>query len=158
MATLASLVAAGMLAKHEPDLESHEQPLRLVYLALEVSAWFSHTLKAAPADRDRALTPSEQVEQLLYEFVIGRPMTYGWHYHPLHPLTRLTWELRTTDVRLIGWFPNRGIFLAVCGRLKSELRSSRLYTPCLQHAVWFRNNLDLDPPKAVTGVSRHAVL
>ena len=158
MATLCNLSHAGALIRHDPDLENDEQPLRYVYLAPEVDAWISTTLATAPVDRSRQLTPFEQVEQRLYDFAIGRPMAYGTEYHPLDPLGQAVWELKTVDVRLIGWFARRATFIIVCGRLKGELRKAKLYAPCIEHVVRFRNGLDLDPPKAITGVSRNDVL
>lgn len=158
MATLTTLVAGGSLVRYEADLDCDEQPARYVYLAREVDAWFSCGLPKSSMDRDRQITPYEQVEQALYEFVVGRPLTYGYHYHPLNPIGHYVWELRTADVRLIGWFVRKATFLIVCGRLKRELLKPKLYTPCVQQSLWFRNNLDLDVPKAITGASRHDVL
>lgn len=158
MATLAYLTAAGTLVRHDADLEADELPVRFVYLAPEVAVWIATALRIATRDRSRNLTPYEQVEQLLYEFAVGRPMTYHYHFHTLDPIGYFVWELRTTDVRLIGWFPRKATFVVTSGCLKSELQQRRSYTPHVQKAVAFRNALDLDPPKAITGVSHHDVL
>ena len=158
MATLALLADEGKLKRHEPDLERNEFPERFVYFAPEVNAWLQATLKRAAKDRNNNLFPYEQAEQLLYDFAIGRPMAYGQHYRKLDPLMQHIWELKTEDVRLIGWFAKRRHFVVVCGRLKKELPRAKLYTPCIQCSIWFRANLDLDQPKAVTGVSHRDVL
>ena len=158
MATLEHLVAAGKLKKHDPDLENDELPVRYVYMTMEVSTWIATTLRSAKREQGRSITPFEQVEQRLYEFAIGRRMTYGSMYHPLDPIGHYVWELKTAHVRLIGWFPRKATFLVVCGCMKSDLLKRADYTPHILRAVQFRTTLDLDHPKSVTGVSHNDVL
>lgn len=74
MATIEYLVATHKLKKHEPDLEHDELPGRIIYFAPEFDEWLRGTLQAVGKLRGRDLTPCEQVEQILYEFVINRPM------------------------------------------------------------------------------------
>lgn len=76
MATLEHLAATDKLLKHEPDLDDHELPARVAYFAPDFDEWLAVTLYPLSAKRGRHLTPFEQAEQLLYEFVIGRPMAY----------------------------------------------------------------------------------
>lgn len=95
---------------------------------------------------------------LLAEFAIGRPMAYSIDYRKLNPLGHHIWELKSVDVRLIGWFVRRATFVTVCGRLKREIKQAKCYTPCILNTAWFRGNLDLDEPKAITGVSHSDVL
>ena len=158
MATLEHLVGVGKLKKHDPDLENDELPVRYVYMTLEVNAWIATTLRFAKNEQGHRITPFEQVEQRLYEFAIGRPMTYGSMYHPLDPIGHFVWELKTAHVRLIGWFPKKATFLVVCGCMKSDLLKRALYTPYIQRVVQFRASLNLDLPKTVTGVSQNDVL
>jgi len=158
MATLAHLLVAGKLHSYTPMLEPHEMPSRFVYFTPEARAWFEHTLMVAPSDRGKHLSPVEEADLLLTDFVIGRPMAYSLDYRKLDPLGHHVWELKTIDVRLIGWFPRKATFIAVCGRLKRELKRAGLYQPCILHTTWFRANLDLDEPRAITGVNHHDVL
>ena len=46
------------------------------------------TLKLASRDRGRDLWPWEQVEQLLFDFVVGRPLSYDTQRKKLDPLTQ----------------------------------------------------------------------
>ena len=164
MATLAHLVAAGKLKKHEPDLEAGEQPNRVVYLAPCINVWLGTTLRMAGRDRGRNLDPFDQVEDILYGFATGRPMSYGYHYKPLLPVPGQKvgeghiWELRTPDVRLIGWFPKRATFLAVCGCMKKDITKAKMYEPYIRKTIGFRDSLDLDAPKAIIGELHHHVL
>jgi hypothetical protein len=118
----------------------------------EADAWAGATLRTAPRGRAKNLSPFQQVEQLLFDFVIGRPLVYDAQRKKLNPVNKHVWELKTHDVRLIGWFPRKRCFVIVCGRLKSEIPHARLYTPCVSLVNWFRDQLDLDEPKAIMGV------
>ena len=106
--------------------------------------------------RDRS--PLEQAEQILYDFAIGRPLAYGSSYHPLDPQASYVWELKTPDIRLFGWFPKRRHLVIVCWELKDNLKKHSEYAPYVKRVTAFRDALDLDEPKAVTGVSRNDVL
>jgi hypothetical protein len=139
-------------------MERDEFPERYVYFAPEVDTWLRATLRRAVKDRSNNLSPYEQAEQLLYDFAIGRPMAYSVHYRKLDPIVQHIWELKTEDVRLIGWFPQKRHFVVVCGRLKREIPRAKLYGPCVECSIWFRSNLDLEEPKAITGVSHRDIL
>ena len=104
------------------------------------------------------MTPHEQVEQIFFDFVIGRPLAYGVHYRKLDPLAAHTWELKTEDMRLFGWFAHKAHFVAVCGAPKKAIRKFKDYAPFIRCVVQFRTTLDLDEPKAVTGVNHDAIL
>jgi hypothetical protein len=158
MATLDHLVADGKLKKFDPDLEHDEFPERHVYMAPEADTWVDGTLRLAPHGRSLRLSPYGQVEQLLFDFVIGRPLVYDAQRKKLNPVGLHVWELKTLDVRLIGWFPRKRHFIVVCGRLKTELLKASLYAPCINLVTLFRNTLDLDPPKTITGVRHDDVL
>lgn len=158
MATLEHLVETSQLARHKPDLENYELPERVIYFAPEFDAWLGETLSGCASLSGRNRTPYEQTEQILYEFVVGRRLAYGSGYHPLDPLSAHVWELKTPDVRLFGWFPKRCHLVVVCGELKENLRKISDYTPHVGKVVAFRDALDLDEPKAVTGVRQNDVL
>jgi len=151
MATLEHLVVQGRLKRYRVELEHPDQPVRYLYAAPAVESWFTDTLASAPCDRGRNLTPSEQVDECLYEFVRGEPLAYGHRCRKLEPIARGVWELKTTDVRIFGWFPKRATFLMVCGEMKVRLPHFKAYQPYVAHVVTFRDHLDLDDPKALTG-------
>ena len=151
MATLDYLLEKGFLVRHDASLEHDEQPVRYVYYPDGFRDWVSNVLQPAPRDRSRNLTPLEQVEQALFDFVIGRPVVYGWHCKKLMPRKHDVWELRTEDVRLFGWAPRKGSFIVVCGELKKRLKRAEDYTPFIEWTRTFRDNLDIESPKALTG-------
>lgn len=157
MATLDHLVAAGSLVRHDADLEWPDQPKRFVYFAPKALAWIQATLRVMKKDRGRDLEPYEQVEQALYEFVSGLPLAYGQDCRKLDPMVAAVWELKTEDVRLIGWAPRKSTFLVVCGCMKKHLTKFKDYAPLISETQTFRDALDLDEPKAITGVTLNAV-
>lgn len=158
MATVEHLVAVGKLKKHVPDLDDDELPERLALLSPEFEAWAQTELKPCPCLGGRFVTPFEQAEQILYEFVVGRPMAYSVHYRKLDPIGLHVWELKTPDVRIFGWFPRKCHFIAVCGELKNRIRRAKDYAPYIQRVLDFRVQLDLDEPKALTGVNHNDIL
>jgi hypothetical protein len=157
MATLEHLVASGKLTKHAPDLERLELPERVVYFSPEFETWIAGTLPTLPRDRGRDLLPFEQVEQLLYDFVIGRPMVYSVDYRKLDPHPQHVWELKTEDIRLFGWFPRKCHFVIVAGIQKKSIPKAKDYAPLIQSVVQFRDALDLDAPKALAGVTHNDI-
>jgi hypothetical protein len=157
MATLEHLESLGLVVRHQPDLESWEMPNRMISLAPACVTWLDG-LRAWQAKRGRNLTPFDQVEQIFYDFILGRPMAYSVNYRKLDPLANHVWELKTIDVRIFGWFARRAHFIAVCGDFKDNLPSAKFYKPRIESALAFRDSLDLDAPKQIEGVGRDAVL
>ena len=155
MATLATLASSGAIIRHDPNLEIDEQPVRFAYLSPAAQTWCLTVLPGMTRDRGRNETPFEQV---LFEFTVGRPMAYDVAYKKLDPLGQHVWELKTADVRLIGWFARKGCFVIVCAEMKRQLRQARLYRPLIDATVAFRASLDLDLPKEITGVRPHDIL
>ncbi|HZL59844.1 MAG TPA: hypothetical protein VFC38_09090 [Stellaceae bacterium] len=157
MATLEHLVASGKLRKHEPELDDGEMPEGIICLSPECDAWLSNHLIGTPRFSGRKLTAYDQVDQILYDFVIGRPMAYSVHYRKLEPVGSHVWELKTVDVRLFGWFCKKGHFVVVCGSLKNKLRKNKNYAPFIAKVIAFRKALDLDEPKAITGTNHNDI-
>jgi hypothetical protein len=80
------------------------------------------------------------------------------HYPPI------AWAMKTRDVRVFGYFPRKSTFVAVCGAMRKDLQghdgqtTNQLFRPMLEAVRQFARNLDLDPPKYLTGVTLNAVL
>ncbi|HWL18474.1 MAG TPA: hypothetical protein VNS33_02315 [Bradyrhizobium sp.] len=158
MATLEHLCEAGVLIKHQVQAEDGETLQRVLLFTPDFEDWLVNDLPAFPCDRGRDLSPYDQAEQIAYEFVVGKRLIFGQDHRKLDPLTRHIWELKTTDVRLFGWFPLRAHFIAVCAAMKKDLIPSSKYSPYIQRVIAFRDGLDLDEPKSLTGTSSAEVL
>lgn len=158
MATLEQLELGGQLHRYDAVLEHWEMPDRCVTHTSDFWQWFETVLKQVPCKRGRNVSPYEQVEQIFFDFIIGRPMAYSVNYRRLEPLHQNVWELKTVDVRIFGWLTRKRHFLAVCGDLKDNLTSGKLYKPHIKNVFDFREGLNLDEPKAIPGVVANDVL
>jgi hypothetical protein len=85
-------------------------------------------------------------------------MAFGVNYRKLEPHAEHVWELKTIDVRLFGWLATKGTIILVCGTLKENVKNYKLYAPFIQEVIAFRDALDLNPPKVITGVRYHEIL
>lgn len=165
MATLEELIKQGLLREHTPDMEQWEMPERHLYLTTEFGVWRETVLEPAARLRGRNLVPYEQVEQLFYEYVLGKPMAYSVGYRKLDPHGQHIWELKTEDMRVFGWFVKKKYFVATSGEFKDKLSrekqkvsTNKLYKPFIE-GVWnFREALDLDQPKFISGIAYHDIL
>lgn len=120
--------ALGALIKWEPP--DDEGLHRCCYITQQVKAFLLSDAAKKP-DWGR-LTPARQLVSVLDGFVAGESLArLGQHVNPplfrkMKPRRRDTgpnvWELRTTDVRLFGWFPGPpNTFVGVVATMKREL-------------------------------------
>ena len=142
----------GRLIKFTADLEPGTMPVRVIYMRRSSTIGLRKFLYDQRLDDDdRTIEPYEQVESIFDDFVIGQPMVYGVHKKLLRPETKSVWSLRTPDVRVFGWFPAHGTFLAVRGDMKRNLRELTAYRAHIGHVTAFRDALPLDEPKSIRG-------
>jgi len=154
MATLHELVETGYLEPLDAELEADEQPERLLYATPEFAAWVAATLPTLARDWDGKQDPWEQVDDLLSRFVAGDALSHGrpgGDLAELEPLDHDVWELRTTDIRIFGWFVCRDVFVAVAGDTAERVKRIRLYAGYRDEVARTRERLPLDKPKRVIG-------
>src|SRR5262249_38215357 len=107
----------------------------------------------------RRLTPFEQVDQKLRDFVLGLPMAYEVDRKQIEGHPYFIWELKTVDIRVFGWFASKGVFVAVAGAMRRNLKpANKKYSRQIDRTVAFRSALDLDEPKFIKGVTADEVL
>ena len=158
MATLEDICKGGALIRHHPELETTELEKRVLCFSTAFKTWLATDLAPVPCFSGRRLTPYEQTEQILYDYVIGRPMAYSIEIRKLEPLSQHVWELKTPDVKLFGWVPQKAHFIVTNGTLKKNVQRFKDYDPHIQVAASFRAALNLDEPKSVTGVLANDIL
>lgn len=151
MSTLNELEEQRELQKYDPSFDPDDMPERYIWLIPSSMTKALAHIAAQKKDRGRDLTPIEQVESALHDFCIGRPLSYGKHARNLEPQPNGVWELKTTDVRIFGWFAARSHFIAVCMEMKKFLKSKNLYDPFLGQVRCARDKLELDDPKFLQG-------
>ena len=164
MATLVALTHRGAIKPHHAELEPDEQPARCVYFTPDFERWLDDTLPYERGRRGAQETPSEQADQVLYDFIVGRRMSYPQTIRSLNPQAQGVWELKTSDVRIFGYFARRSTFVAVVGAMKARLvpregkTTNQLYRPFRDEAYRFASSLDLDPPPYLKGSTLADVL
>jgi hypothetical protein len=109
MATLEQLESSGQIIRHQPDFEHWELPNRMISYAPQFASWFG-VLEGAPRIRGRDTSPYDQVEQIFFDFALGRPMAYSVDYRKLEPLGEHVWEFKTPDMRVVWLVPAKSTF------------------------------------------------
>lgn len=139
MTTLNQLLAQKKLELFSAQLADNVQPFRLIYMTPEFEDWLND-IAFAVKEKGSPMSPSEQVEIILDEFVSGYHMGPG-DLKKLTPLHQDVWEFKPPDVRVFGFFPKPGIFIAVCAEMKKKLKPNSAYKPFIQQVVTKRQSL-----------------
>lgn len=100
-----------------------------------------------------AQTPLEQMDDILFKWISGRPMIYTRWIQDLMPDTDEVWELKTADLRIFGWICRPRTFIAVKGGYADDYkkRNSGLYEAAKKSVIQAREELALDEPKIAKG-------
>jgi hypothetical protein len=79
------------------------------------------------ADRSKRLSAAQQAAQIFDMFCRGQSLhEMMLEFRPVFkPIGAHVWEVRTPDLRVFGWFPTRGNFVAVFGKWKREMEGAR---------------------------------
>lgn len=159
MSTLAELDQQGALHKLDPQLGPREQEERLIYASPKFAKWVADELPGLGSDRALEVLPAGQLDALFADFTRGKALTYDHQFKPLHPRSESTWELKTADLRIFGWFACMDCFIAVVATTKAFiLEHEGIVAGYVGEVVRFRNLLDLDPPKLIEGDDPNAVV
>ena len=145
------------LIRFDAGLENDEWEQRLVYQTVEFASWLAKVLPTEENSTDAALYPEEQIEALFRHFILGRPMIFGVNLKKLELLGSHIWAMKTTDVRVFGYFHRKGTFIAVAGEMKHRVPHFRTYAPYLTEVVAAMSSLALEPPPCVIGARIHDV-
>lgn len=116
--------AAACLAAYAPD----EGGWRRCYVSTLIEAWL---VSDASLGKDWGdISYRAQVESRLSAFVEGAALaTMNWDkpdpaFRKLTPQAANVWELRTTDIRIFGWFPaDQNTWVAVEAVRKKDLQT-----------------------------------
>ncbi len=152
MATLIELCKQNQLFQLDPQLGLSVTEERFVYLIPDVKQWFVNVLPATGSTWDITTSPIEQVDALMATFCSGDPLAVGRAFkHLVFRDAFGIWELKTADVRLFGWFPQKDHFIASGCGLTQIIKEVKLYHGYSTKAQRDRKLLDLDEPKFIPG-------
>jgi hypothetical protein len=160
MATVIELFNQGALTKLVPEFDDpRQQELRRIYLGPKLVEWINNVLPNLESDRGLETSPNGQFDDLVQVFCSGDTLTFDWHFKPLNYVQDGIWELKTADLRIFGWFHEKGCFIGVIADTKARIVEYKLVTPYSNVEVApFREALNLDEPKFITGKDPHAVV
>lgn len=159
MPTAQELAAKGLLEQVDPDdiLDPGQLPERQIFLLPRAKAWLDTHLSGLENDgfNGGSKTPEEQLYILFNRFISGcEVLDPDLPPKQMQPVPSPVWELRTSDLRVFGWFCQHGTFIASAVNTKDRCVSHNLYagyrTQCKNDIA----NLDLDPPKFLMGEGR----
>jgi hypothetical protein len=151
MATLIELHDQERIFRIDPVLGLREFEARRLFVLPEARRWIEGVLPTTASTWNLQESPSEQLDALVYEFCVGHPLVVGNRFKSLTHLGDGIWELKTSDLRLFGWFVFKDCFVVSDIDDTGRVKRSNLYRGYCQQAVWRRNALNLDEPKFIPG-------
>ncbi len=152
MPTVADLVNSGAILKIEVALAPRDQPLRLLFGTPDFVQWLRDVLAGAqpPAHLGEA-TPAEQIDDLFYAYLSGRPLVFTRQFRVVRAEENAVWELKTPDIRIFGWFMARDCFVAVFGNWADTIKDHDLYRGYRIAIRRLRRELGIDETLCVKG-------
>lgn len=152
MATIAQLAAAGKIIRLGGGLLPKEQIEGRIFAFPNVINWFENELPKLDAlVQDGLQTATEELDDLLHDFVTGKNLDYYSRSHSMRPTSPGVWELKTPELRLFGWFNLRLTFVVAEIDTATRCKKHYLYPGYRDSVVRKRNELALDEPKFITG-------
>ena len=133
-------LAAG-LDPYAIDLPPKQRSWRAVYASKDFQAWVSQVLPREAVTDSEADPASSQVEGLRFGFCYGSPRRRHADIRWLSPHADGVWELKTPDVRLFGWFPEKDYLVLHLGEMKSRLKAYDDYVPYIQGVINLRSSI-----------------
>jgi hypothetical protein len=157
MATIDILCANGVVRELTLTLRQNEFHDRHFYLTQEVQDWIIKDLPHIPPcdlnhdDVHGRATPTEQIRYILRQYITGANISHYRQAHFLEPKGNGVFEFKTPDTRIFGWFVRKDKFVAARANSAENIKKHKLYDGYVAEIIKFRDRLDLDPPKFVTG-------
>jgi hypothetical protein len=131
-----------------------------MYALPHVIEWFRNDLKHVKPElsegRKHELqhgvqSPVEQLDSFFHDFITGGDLEAYEDAHMMFPNEMGVWELKTSDIRLFGWVPERCSFIIANAASAAACKDRGLYAGYRDDTVRRRNSLDLDEPKFLMG-------
>ncbi|HEU4660657.1 MAG TPA: hypothetical protein VFS63_08345 [Pseudolabrys sp.] len=159
MPSIATLVESGAILKIEVELGPREQPMRLLYGTPQFIQWLEGLLEGAePEVRLGEATAAEQVDDLFYTYLSGKPLSHVRQFRVVRAEKNAVWELKTPDVRIFGWFMARDCFVGVFGDWTDRVKDHDLYRGYRIAIRRLRRELGVEGTLCVAGIEPSDVL
>lgn len=159
MATPSELTTdGGPLVKMNGNLRGGELPYRSMYASHEAIAWIKDNINHPPENdfHDDPRSPLQQAVEIIHAFVAGDDLDGELEPHIMDPKEEGIWVIRTSDLRMYGWFYRPSQFILSCVEFKvNVVGNSVAYAALVEICCSFRDELDLDEPKTEFGDLEH---
>lgn len=144
MSTLSEVVDSGAIAPFKANLRSNQLPCRMLYISETAMGWAKRVLPTATAApfTGAPATPLQQLDTLTRRYCAGEDFRPPLP-HPMNPEKDGIWRLRTTDLRIVGWFLKRCVFIISEIELKSNCTTMR-DNELMETARQLRATLNID--------------
>lgn len=152
MATIDVLISNEMLVNIEIELEHDALPCRRLLATPQFIQWLDEVLpNLQTAIIGGDLQPLEQVDFIFHEYISGEDINHDRRFKRLYsrPDDRHIWELKTQDLRIFGWVPQKDVFICCYGEMKDTLELMKAYPRFIALTVFVRNHIDLDEPNCI---------
>nr|WP_082009776.1 hypothetical protein [Methylobacterium sp. ZNC0032] len=157
--SIADLIDRGAIVPIFIELEVDEQPMRLLYGTPDFVTWLTDRLRAAETSSiSDDLSPAQQLDQIFYNFISGRPLIHSRQYRFIRAESHAVWELKTPDLRIFGWFMAKDCFVAVFGDWADKVKDFDLYRGYRLEVRRIRRELGIDQALCVKGTDPDEVL
>lgn len=152
MSTLVALIEQGKLIKLDVHLEYDELEQRQILLLPRAAEGLQEKLEKMESEWQIELSPIEQFDELTHRFVTGATLDYPRQFNILRRTSREgVWELKSGDIRMFGWFPVKDSFICCDVANANVVKAGRQYASYCEQVWFYRDQLDLDDPKFLTG-------
>ncbi|GJD35124.1 hypothetical protein [Methylobacterium aerolatum] len=128
MDTLSALLADPSILRIEVSLGPRDLPVRRVFGTRAFVDWLEQ--RRAGMEKSKLgidLSITEQIDSLFYRFIVGDVLRNRWDFRCVKIEKYPVWEMKTPDIRIFGWFPEKDCFIAVCGGWADHIKDYDLY-------------------------------
>ncbi len=147
------------LQSYDMKVRGKKTAWRYIYTTADFLAWVPIMGGLGGGGMALATTDSEadppkiQLDTELHGFCDGLGLAYGTDTKRLHPIEHGVWELKTSDLRLFGWFAAKNYFILHAGAFKVALKKFDDYAPYIEQVVECRKKFQDLPGPVLGGVA-----
>lgn len=153
MATPTELAQRGVLTDLASALDRHQLPKRRMYAFPRFEEWYNTELPELVRDPrgNGDMEPADQADDLIERFLLGYSFSTDRLSKNLNPRKHGVWELKTADIRFMGWFWRRDTFIIYRAMDATLIKDLGAYAGLVEETKYHRGQLDLDPPEFIEG-------
>lgn len=152
MATLSELEDLKVLSRYRHKHKPIDGVGREMWFYRDTAKWLVEEFVEMPTFYPESISNKKQAATLLKDFVTGEPFEPSINFWHMRPYENDVYELKTSDLRVFGWFARRKVFIAaVASTFEITHKANGIHGVFRDQVISMRESLDLDAPKWVVG-------